>query len=284
MSDSYTLTVHIALRGTPLLNRRDGTPTGKTSIPGHMWYSIQKGDGPEQSYGFQPKISLPVGPGEVVDTDNATYYKPRHERTMEITREQYDKLKEFGQNGKDKNWDFFKDTNFRRVYSAGDNSCIDFTWFALRHAGLEWQEPEKDHPTPIEASGFEGKVYPGDNWDYIQRIKAPFPDSQLNRIHEGPTPKDAQAELLRKEQAEAFKQDPEKALERFPEDTRLQTANEALAAVDQKYAGSRKGNALVAKMQHYLAGRIEQDAALPTPQQALGMAQRALGRAAGHGY
>jgi len=196
MSDKYTLTVHIALRGTPLLKPENGTPTGKTSIPGHMWYSIQKGDGPEQSYGFQPKISLPVGPGEVVTTDNATYYKPRHERTMEITREQYEKLQEFGQNGVNQNWDFFKDTNFRRVYSAGDNSCIDFTWFALRHAGLEWQEPGKNHPTPIEASGFEGKVYPGDNWDYIQRIKAPFPDSTLNRIHEGPTPKESQTERI----------------------------------------------------------------------------------------
>jgi len=40
---------------------------------------------------------------------------------------------------------------------------------------------------------------------------------------------------------------------------------------------SRKGDALVAKMQHDIAGRIEQEAALPTPQQA-------LGRAAGHGY
>jgi len=52
----------------------------------------------------------------------------------------------------------------------------------------------------------------------------------------------------------------------------------------QKYAGSRKGDALVAKMQHYLAGRIEHGTSLPTPQQALGMAQKALGRAAGHGY
>jgi len=146
MPDKYTLTVHIALRGTPLLKPENGTPTGKHSTPGHMWYSIQAGDD-EQSYGFQPKISLPVGPGEVVTTDNATYYKPRHERTMEITREQYEKLQEFGQNGVNQNWDFFKDTNFRRVYSAGDNSCIDFTWFALRHAGLEWQEPGKDHPT-----------------------------------------------------------------------------------------------------------------------------------------
>jgi len=137
---------------------------------------------------------------------------------------------------------------------------------------------------PIEASGFEGKVYPGDNWEYIQRIKNPFPDSKLNRIHEGPTPKESQAELNRKEQAEAFKQDPEKALERFPEEARLQSAHEALAAVDQKYAGSRKGNALVAKMQHYLAGRIEHDTAIPTPQQALGMAQKVLNRAAGHGY
>jgi len=45
MPDIYTLTVHIAERGTPLLNPIDGTLTNKASKTGHMWHSIQKKNG-----------------------------------------------------------------------------------------------------------------------------------------------------------------------------------------------------------------------------------------------
>ena len=48
---------------------------------------------------------------------------------MEITKEQYDALKAFGKNperyGFNKDW-----------YDALNNSCVDFTYSALRHAKI----------------------------------------------------------------------------------------------------------------------------------------------------
>jgi len=128
MPAPYILTIYIAEGGTPLLDHRNGNPTGEKSRSGHMWYSIREENGPdatEQSYGFQPKVSGFSGAGEVTDKDIGTYYKPRYTRTIEITQEQYERLKEFGDNGVDENWDFFKDTNFRSQYNAATNSCVD---------------------------------------------------------------------------------------------------------------------------------------------------------------
>ncbi len=56
------------------------------------------------------------------------YDKPRFERTIEISKEQYDRILEFSadpkKHGFDMNYDFFS------------NACTDFAWGALNHAGL----------------------------------------------------------------------------------------------------------------------------------------------------
>jgi len=51
-----------------------------------------------------------------------------------------------------------------------------------------------------------------------------------------------------------------------------------LAAVNDRFSGSKRGNAIVLKMQRNLAHRIEHDSPLPNPRQAFGMIANALER------
>ena len=86
---------------------------------------------------------------------------------MEITAEQYRKLREFG--------DDPQKFSFDMNYNGATNSCIDFTWGALNHAGLHVR------PLPImELKNFEGNLKPLDNIGPIRSIRAPFPNSKLN--------------------------------------------------------------------------------------------------------
>ena len=168
MEKRYTVTVFVAAPGTPL---RDGS----TSAAGHLYYQISDGDS-EKSYGFAPqKHGVVVGPGEVKSEDAQMYQSPVYGRTMEITENQYNKLREFGEApGK---------YNFDLNYNGATNSCIDFTWAALNHAGLH-SRPEPDK----EAKKFEGALKPLDNIDPIKSIQAPIPGSKLNTEHEGKLP------------------------------------------------------------------------------------------------
>lgn len=73
-----------------------------------------------------PYVSAPG----IVEKDEFNIYQNSHyKRTMEITKEQYDALKAFGKNperyGFNKDW-----------YDALNNSCVDFTYSALRHAKI----------------------------------------------------------------------------------------------------------------------------------------------------
>lgn len=112
MADRYTVTVFVAAPGTPL---RDGS----TSAAGHLYYQISNGES-EKSYGFSPqKHGVVVGPGRVSTEDAQTYQSPFYGRTMEITENKYNKLRDFGEApGK-----YAFDLN----YNGATNSCIDFT-------------------------------------------------------------------------------------------------------------------------------------------------------------
>ena len=62
-----TVTIYIAAPGATLAK-------GGTSSVGHMWYSLDDGQGNTPSYGFSPDIAhdgWPIAPGEV----NAQGYK-----------------------------------------------------------------------------------------------------------------------------------------------------------------------------------------------------------------
>ncbi|MBI5556778.1 MAG: hypothetical protein HY885_04010, partial [Deltaproteobacteria bacterium] len=135
-----TVTINIAGSGTQLA-------TGETSSTGHMWYSLDDGDGNTSSYGFAPDPAhegWPLAPGEVHRNDDTNYQGRDTSVTIPISQAQYDAMKNFGENpGAD---------GFSTFYNGLANSCIDFTWAALEKAGLN-------------PSGFEGFFWP--TWNGI---------------------------------------------------------------------------------------------------------------------
>ena len=190
MPGPYSLTIYTALPGTPLVDM-GGKPDGR-SAAGHMWYLLSDGKS-ENSYGFAPREhGASSGPGKGFDTDTRAYQNPAYSRTLEITPEQYAKLKQFGQAALDQDWRFFKGE-----YHGATNSCIDFTWGALKHAGLEIHRPAvtvhdgtvvaPEYRGPIE-SHFDGRLKPGHNKVDIQQIVAPVPGSPLNSETTNPPP------------------------------------------------------------------------------------------------
>jgi len=193
-SPRYTVTTYLAYPGTPLKDG-DGNLTGQTSAAGHMWYEI--GDGSTyNSYGFAPKVhGQSSGPGEVVRSDTKTYHQPGYSRTLEISAEQYQRLKQFGELGVDEQW-----RHFRSDYKGLTNSCIDFTWGALKHAGIERHQPAQTlanefgfvqevpaHDTPIDR-GFDGTVKVMPNQRHLQQLAQPVPGSELNQERSHPAP------------------------------------------------------------------------------------------------
>lgn len=156
----YTLTVYVALPGTPLAG-------GGTSDAGHVYYGLSDGIN-SWSYGFGPVThGTTMGPGAPISDDVSVYQNPRYARTIEITRQQYDKMHEFGRNPGQHGFDM--------GYNGATNSCIDFSWGALNHAGLH-----RRSPLGFGDKTFEGELKPQENIPMFKRIKAPFPDSDLN--------------------------------------------------------------------------------------------------------
>lgn len=190
MAGPYRVTVYTALPGTPLFDEY-GRPDG-TSAAGHMWYQLSDGQ-VGNSYGFAPKEhGAASGPGKGYRTDTRSYQNPAYSRTMEITPEQYARLKQFGEAAVDEDWRYFKGE-----YNGASNSCVDFTWGALKHAGLEIHRPAvtvrdgtvvtPEYRGPIE-SHFDGRLKPGHNKVDIQQIVAPVPGSPLNSETTNPPP------------------------------------------------------------------------------------------------
>lgn len=88
---TYSVTIHIANRGTPLKK-------GGTSSVGHMWYEINDYKSKPKSYGFAPlEHGKAFGKGHVYDDDSDNYLSTSYSRTIEITKEQYERLKDFGE-------------------------------------------------------------------------------------------------------------------------------------------------------------------------------------------
>ncbi|ASY81166.1 hypothetical protein BJK05_14685 [Pectobacterium polaris] len=175
----YTVTIYTAYPGTPL-NEDDGAPKfekgkRKVSLAGHMWLEISKlpinDINPPKAYGFAPKKSGVLGAGKVTDKDTHHYENPYFNRKIEITSQQYDEIDEFGSLAmKD------DETYFNLYYNGATNSCIDFTWQALRHAGLIPESIQKKK----EADKFDGDLKVINNIPHIKSIPAPFPGSKLN--------------------------------------------------------------------------------------------------------
>lgn len=170
---TYTLTTYIAAPGTPIID--PVTEQSGASLPGHMYYMISDGL-IKEGYGFAPKgHGCPVGQGQVSQFDFESYQNPAYARTIEITHKQYEKLKEFGEAGLKG-----QETYFDLRYNGANNSCIDFTWGALNHAGLHQQLALPNNQS-LPLRDAQGQVLPLSNIAALKTIPDPIPDSPYNR-------------------------------------------------------------------------------------------------------
>ncbi len=175
--DRYTVTVYAAAPGTPLTQEKD---PGATSTPGHMYYATQKNGEPPQSYGFAPvKHGSIDGPGHVVRDDVVNYKDPLYSRTMEVSKEQYEKLNDYGNRPKENGFDTY--------YKDARHNCVDFAWSALNHANIKRTEVGRDKQ-PVEKDGPDA-LRPSHNVDGLKSIKDPVPGSELNSQQSNPMPK-----------------------------------------------------------------------------------------------
>ena len=184
----YTVTIYIAAPGTPLLDS-NGKISGLTSDSGHMFYAISNGIDEPRSYGFSPiQHGSMNGPGQIAHDDLQAYKDPVYSRTMEISQDQYEKLRAFG----DRPEHFAFDTQYRDVR----NNCVDFTWAALNHAGIRRQGHidalppigiDVRIPLPTTADG-KSALRPTQNITDVKSITAPIQGSPLNREHTNPMP------------------------------------------------------------------------------------------------
>lgn len=172
MEDKFTLSIYLAVPGTPLKK-------GGSSAAGHMYFDVTQGK-EEFSYGFAPIAhGVMFGAGEITSPESPNYINPHYTRTMEITQAQYEKLNVFAKNP--------GQFGFNLYYTGNANSCIDFTWAALNYAGIHTRvakpragmQPNKE---------YQGALKPIDNINDIRKIAAPFPGSPLNSEETRPLP------------------------------------------------------------------------------------------------
>ncbi|MEA9795679.1 hypothetical protein GGR75_002869 [Xanthomonas campestris] len=204
MDDKYAVTLYVAAPGTPLLD-------GGTSAAGHMYYTVTHGK-EQTSFGFAPiEHGVMRGPGRVYNDDADQYQKPFYQRTMEISKDQYEKLMEFGAKP--------GEHGFNTQYHGAMNSCIDYTWGAINYAGLHRTDLKV-----IQDKDFEGGLKPLSNVEYIRSIQAPVPDSELNNEQYNRMP---ERTLLQRVISDA----------QLPEKDRqmLNTIREQVAGIDQQH-------------------------------------------------
>ncbi|WP_139167198.1 XVIPCD domain-containing protein [Chromobacterium sphagni] len=92
-------------------------------------------------------------------------------------------MKEYGEAAKSQS-----DTYFNLNYNGATNSCIDFTWKGLGHAGLHMQI--YGNAGLQEITNYEGSFKPVSNVRDFDSIHTPFPSSPLNRRQINPLPAD----------------------------------------------------------------------------------------------
>lgn len=169
----YTLTVYAAAPGTPVkVLDDDGNPSLQPSVPGHVYYGID-GEKEPISWGFAPRKHGSVnGPGKVTEGDADAYTNPLYARTMEISKDQYDRLKEFGTEPEKYGFDM--------TYKDVRNNCVDFTWAALNHAGIQRTHGHLGHLQPHGVDGKGSYLPMGAPYDF-RSIRDPMPGSDLNK-------------------------------------------------------------------------------------------------------
>ena len=174
MENRYTLTIYVASPGTPTL--KDGEKD--TSTVGHVYYSISDGNS-KMGWGFAPTISSPIWKGKVVDNEFNIYQNPVLERTMEITKQQYDALKDFGLHPDKHGFN-------SSVYNVFSNSCVDFLYAALKEGNIYHKQVYGNDITGLV--DHEGAIRVPRNIEELKNIPSPIPHSPLNKIIERPLP------------------------------------------------------------------------------------------------
>ncbi len=167
-TEKYTATIYVAAPGTDIGKVRP-------SVTGHMYVTLAHGED-VKSYGFAPRDDYKdTGLGRVYDEDLSTYKDPYYSRTIEITPDQYHRMQDFAGDPAKHGFDMH--------YKTARNSCTDYAWGILNHGGLHMQLVD----SPFKE--FEGTMKPTGNIPAIESIKAPFPESELNKVERNPLPK-----------------------------------------------------------------------------------------------
>lgn len=235
-AERYSVTIHLAAPGTPRYGRdAEGNRfLLEPSFAGHMFLSLRRSGEPlPESMGFtHAGTKDEPNRGKVDDMDVSVYDKPRFERTIEISKEQYDRILEFSaepkKHGFDMNYDFFS------------NACTDFAWGALNHAGLR--------PVGLagEITNYEGATRVLDNIRAVNAIPQQVKGSELDKVQWNPMPKQTFREWMFTENGEQWRGNSTLAASGTPADpahddhARLNQIHQQVA--DLGAFGARNGN------------------------------------------
>lgn len=189
-TERYTVTIHAAAPGTPRKGMRAGQwiDLGDSDV-GHMYLSLDRTNSFDEagnkkdplSFGFTRELAPDGTSRGRVDLDDVKVYQnPRYERTLEISREQYEKIVEFAKDPAKHGFDV-------KNYNLASNSCVDFAWGALNHAGI--------HGNTIfgEFKTYEGTLKVLDNIGPVQSIRPQVKGSELDREEWKPMPEQTNA-------------------------------------------------------------------------------------------
>lgn len=128
---------------------------GTRSWAGHMWFEVQSLDNKPYNFvsGFASVGGVPVGKGQVLNSDSKNYETAYYTAVLDITESQAKKLLEFNNNPKKFGFDNSK-------YNAATHSCVDYVFKALQVIG---KNPNYD-------KGEQGDSVPANNVDDLKRL------------------------------------------------------------------------------------------------------------------
>jgi hypothetical protein len=143
-----TVKVNVVPADWPLIS-----PSGWTSEHGHMWLTMPDG----KDYGYTGST--------VIDNDDSKTYAPGYyTHEIELTDQQLAQLQQF--------LDTAVDNGFGpNDYNPFTNSCVDFVWEALYHAGVN----------PLH---YDGRIFPEWN-EYILKLWFPEKYDEFDEMDDG---------------------------------------------------------------------------------------------------
>ena len=136
-SDKYTVT----FRGAERKYRYVEDGEVRESKGGHLWYVLHKNGEQVLSAGFHSVEGEMFGAGEITNEDERIYQQSIPPITIQINQQQFDKLKEFGDPGKDKKGANAKSMGFdTRFYNVATHNCVSYVFKALHLIGYNPQD------------------------------------------------------------------------------------------------------------------------------------------------